>query len=336
MKTMQAIVLKEIGGLDKLVFQEVEVPQPKPGEALVRVKYSSLNRRDWWIAQGLYAKIKTPVILGSDVCGFVTNVGNPEDEIWVGKTVVINPAYQWGDSAKAQGADFKILGMPDNGGLAEYVCVPVEQLYRKPDYLSEEEAAALPLAALTAYRALFTQGFATRTDKILITGIGGGVATMAMQMATALGADVWVTSGTEEKIKQAKKMGASGGALYHEEGFSKKLLQESGGIDLIIDGTGGPGFSGLTDVLSAGGRLISYGATAGNPNGLDLRKIFWKQITLQGTTMGTAEDFKGMLDFFENNHVQPIIDGVFALADVRSAFLKMSENRHMGKLIIRP
>ncbi len=336
MKTMQAVVLKEIGGLDKFVLQNTAVPQPRPGEALLRIKSTSLNRRDWWIAQGLYAKIKTPVILGSDVCGFVTNVGDTEDEIWVGKTVLVNPALDWGDSPKSQASHFRILGMPDNGGLAEMVCVPATQLFRKPEYLSEEEAGAIPLAGLTAFRALFTQGKATRTDKILITGIGGGVATFALQMALAISADTWITSGSEEKIKKAKKLGAADGILYHHTENLRKLSENAGGFDLIIDGTGGPGFPELISVLNPGGRMVSYGATAGNPGVLDLRKIFWKQITLQGSTMGSPNDFKAMLEFLENYNIKPVIDEIFPLADTHKAFMKMSENKHMGKLVIKP
>ncbi|MBL7994842.1 zinc-binding dehydrogenase [bacterium] len=336
---MKAVVLRDIGSLEKLSYEDVAFPIVKSGEAVVRVKAAALNHRDWWIVQGLYAKIKVPVILGSDGAGEVVNVGDPKDEGFVGKQVVIHPSLSWGDNSRAQSKDFRILGMPDNGTLAEYVTVPLSNIFEKPEYLTDEESAALPLGGLTAYRALFVQGKLQEKDVVLITGIGGGVASLAMQMALAAGAIVMVTSGHEEKIQRAVKAGIAFGSNYNDEDFFKKLTaaaESYGGIDLIIDSAGGKGFGDLMALIKPGGRIVNFGATAGNPESFDLRKMFWKQITLQGSTMGTHEDFGNMIAFFRLHRIKPLIDKVFLLKDVVNAFQRMKDGIQFGKIVLKP
>lgn len=336
---MKALVLRDIGSLEKMSYEDVEFPIAKVGEAIVRIKAAALNHRDWWIVQGLYAKIKVPVILGSDGCGEVIHVGDSKDENFIGKEVVIHPSLHWGNNPRAQGKDFRILGMPDNGTLAEYVVVPVNNLFPKPDHLSWEEAAALPLGGLTAFRAAFVQGKLKKEETVLITGIGGGVASLALQMAWAAGSKVMVTSGQEEKIQKAKKAGALSGALYNDEDGLKQLAiqaEKLGGIDLIIDSAGGKGFGELLNLIKPGGRIVNFGATAGNPDTLDLRKIFWKQITLQGSTMGTHEDFEKMLLFVASHKIHPFIDRVYSFGDFTLAFLRMKEVAQFGKIVLKP
>lgn len=336
---MKAVVLRDIGNLEKLSYEDVEFPLVKSGEAVVCLKAAALNHRDWWIVQGLYAKIKVPVILGSDGAGEVVSVGDPKDEVLIGQRVVIHPSLSWGDNARAQGKDFRILGMPDNGTLAEYVIVPVSNIFEKPEYLTDEEAAALPLGGLTAYRALFVQGKLQKNEVVLITGIGGGVATLAMQMALAYGVKVMATSGHEEKIQRAIKAGIAFGSNYNDEDSFKKLTAAAetyGGIDLIIDSAGGKGFGDLLALIKPGGRIVNFGATAGNPESLDLRKMFWKQITLQGSTMGTSEDFKNMIAFFRSHEIKPVIDKVFSLKDFAHAFQRMKDGIQFGKIILKP
>ena len=339
MKTMKAVVLRDVGNLEKLSYEDVEFPIPKPGEALVRIKASALNHRDWWIVQGLYAKIKVPVILGSDGCGEVVNVGHPNDQHVIGKQVVIHPSLNWGDHPQAQSKDFRILGMPDNGTLAEFVVAPVNNLILRPDYLSDEEAGALPLGGLTAYRSLFVQGELHKGETILITGIGGGVATLAMQMALAVGAKVLVTSSHEEKILRAVKAGALLGVNYNDSDAFKRLAaaaEKYGGIDFVLDSAGGKGFGELLTLVKPGGRIVNFGATAGNPELLDLRKIFWKQISLKGSTMGTHEDFENMIALFETHKLKPVIDEVFLLKDFGKGFRRMKESAQFGKIVLKP
>jgi zinc-binding alcohol dehydrogenase/oxidoreductase len=199
--TMKAIVLEGSG--QPLVLKEVETPVPKAGEVLVQLKAASLNRRDWWITQGKYAGISYPAILGSDGAGVVTAVGSGFDADWIGKEVIIYPANNWGDSEEYQADDFGIIGLPPyNGTFAEYITVQIPRLQPKPAHLSWEEAATLPVAGLTAYRALFNKGRVKKTDTVLITGVGGGAGTFALQYAVDTGCRVFVTSGSGEKLKR--------------------------------------------------------------------------------------------------------------------------------------
>ena len=257
-------------------IQLLELPKPacQPGEALIRIKAAALNHRDNWSLKGLYPNLKDGVVLGSDGAGVVEAVGTESDSKWIGKEVIINPALHWGPSQLAQGKDFQILGMPRNGTFAEYVVVPADRLHPKPSHLSWEEAAALPLAGLTAYRALVYQGQVKAGDQVLVTGIGGGVAQFAAQYAQALGAEVSVSSSDLEKIEKAKESGAKSGFNYRSEGWVQEALDQTGGFDLIIDGAAGDSLNHLIQVCKPGGRIVFYGATTGNPSKLEARKIF--------------------------------------------------------------
>jgi NADPH:quinone reductase-like Zn-dependent oxidoreductase len=243
----------------------------------------------------------------------------------------------WGDDPKVQQKDYKILGLPTNGTHAEYIVVPASNIHKKPDYLSFEEAAAIPLSGLTGYRALFRQGNLQKGGMLLITGIGGGTASLVKQMALAVGASVLVTSGSDDKLNRAKQLGAVGGANYHHDDWEKEIAAlASSGIDLIVDGAGGSGFNKLIQLVKPGGRIVVYGATAGRPPDLQIHRLFWKQITIQGTTMGNEEDFRNMVQFFERHHLKPIIHKTYKLENHKDAYLEMMENKQFGKIILVP
>ncbi len=329
---MKALVLKEIKS--PVVFEETASPSPGEGEVLVQLKAAALNRRDYWITQGMYPGIECPVILGSDGVGVVASVGGGVDQSWVGKEVIINPGYCWGESQGAQGPDFKILGLPDDGTFAEEIVVPVEQLHEKPAYLDKEQAAALPLAALTAYRAVFVRGRFAKGQKVLITGAGGGVATFAVQFAVAAGATAFVTSSSAEKIEKAMSLGASGGFDYTDEGWVSQFQSGHGLVDLIVDGAGGAGYAGMIDILAPGGRLVHYGATTGNPGRINLRKVYWKQLNLLGSTMGSPEDFKAMLKFVSEHEIKPVVDRVYHLSQGNEAIEQMGASSQFGKIVL--
>ena len=195
---MKAMTL--VGKKLPLELQQREDLTPDAGQVVVRLSTAALNRRDYWITVGLYPGIKPPVVLGSDGAGVVLACGDGVDRGWEGQDVILNPGIGWGNDPAVQSEQFHILGLPEDGTFASEVVVPVEQLHRKPECLTWEESAAIPLAGTTAYRALFAQGNAKPDDRILITGIGGGVATFALQFATAIGAEVWVTSSSTAKI----------------------------------------------------------------------------------------------------------------------------------------
>jgi zinc-binding alcohol dehydrogenase/oxidoreductase len=330
---MKAIVLEDP---DKpLTLKEVDKPSLAPGEALVQIKAAALNRRDYWITIGQYAGIKYPAILGSDGAGIVAEVGADSDKHLIGQEVIINPGYGWGDSPDYQSADFKILGLPADGTFAEYVKVQAEHLHPKPDHLTWEQAAAVPLAGLTAYRALFTKGKAKKGDKVLITGVGGGTGTFALQWAVAAGCYVFVTSGSGKKIEQAKLLGASAGVNYKAQDWAGQLQHLSGGFDIIIDSALGDGFAKLPDLCHPGGRIVIFGGTAGNIPALNGRKIFWRQLQIIGTMMGSPDDFKAMLGFLNKHQIVPVVDEVFPLADAEKAVRKMEKSSQFGKIVLQ-
>jgi NADPH:quinone reductase-like Zn-dependent oxidoreductase len=329
---MKAIVLE---GADKpLVLKEVETPVLKAGEALVQIKAAALNRRDYWITIGKYAGIKYPSILGSDGTGIVTEVGSDDDKAWLNKEVIINPSTGWGEHDEYQASDFKILGLPENGTLAEYVKIETKYLHDKPAHLTWEQAAAIPLAGLTAYRALFTKGRLKAGDKVLVSGVGAGTGAFALQWAVAAGCQVFVTSGTGEKIERARKLGAAAGVSYKAQDWAEQLKHLAGGFDVIIDSSLGEGFSKFIDLCNPGGRIVFFGGTSGNIPELDGRKIFWKQLQILGTTMGTSAEFSAMLDLVNAHQVIPVVDEVFPLAEAEKAVGKMKDSAQFGKIVL--
>lgn len=318
-----------------LKLKEIPTPDLQPGEVLVQIKAAALNRRDYWITIGKYAGIKYPSILGSDGAGIVAGIGDDADKQWLNKEVIINPCLNWGSHADYQNRDFSILGLPEDGTFAEYVKVRAEYLYPKPAHLSWEQAAALPLAGLTTYRALFTKGKAKKGDKVLITGIGGGTGTFALQWAIAAGCQVFVTSGSGEKIERARQMGACAGVNYKAQDWAQELQHLAAGFDVIIDSALGDGFEKLLDISNPGGRIIFFGGTAGNIPPLNGRKIFWKQLQILGTTMGSPDDFKGMVDLVNTHKIVPVIDEVFPLTQVQKAIDRMEHSSQFGKLVLK-
>ncbi len=318
-----------------LVWKEVKTPTAGPGEVIVKVKAAALNRRDYWIYIGKYASLQYPSILGSDCAGIVDQIGEGVDANLLGKEVVINPSNNWGDNDNYQGKEFKILGLPDNGSFAEYIKTSAEYIYDKPTHLSWEQAAAFPLAGLTAYRALFTKGQAKKGDTVLISGVGGGTGAFALQWAVAAGCRVFVTSGTGDKIEQARQLGALAGVNYKAQDWAEELMHLSGGFDVIIDSALGEGFAKFPDLCKPGARMVYFGATAGNMPAIDGRKVYWKQLQILGTTMGTATDFESMLNFINEHKIVPVVDEVFGLADADKAINKMSTSQQFGKLVLK-
>lgn len=330
---MQAAVLE---AKDQPVsIQEVPDPAPGAGQVVVRIRAAALNHRDVWIQRGQYAGLKYPIIVGSDGSGTVHQVGEGVDSALRGKEMIVNPGQQWGENERVQSTAFKILGLPEDGTFAQFLKVDAQYLIPKPAHLSFEEAAALPLAGLTAYRALFRRAGLAADEKLLITGIGGGVAMLGLQFALACGAAVYVTSSGEEKIRQACGMGAKGGVDYTQEDWVKQLQAEAGLFDVILDSAGGEGFAQLLDLAAPGGRIAVYGATRGNIPELATRKIFWKQLSILGSTMGSETDFEAMLAFVEEHQIRPVIDHVFPLAETEAALRRMEQGQQAGKIILR-
>ena len=344
---MKAILLAAAHQPVQLI--DAPIPTAGPGDVLVNIRAAALNHRDVFIQQGLYPSIKLPVILGSDGAGVVADVGAGVDPVWRGQEVVINCSLNWGANPKFYGPNFKILGMPDNGTFADYVVVPAKYIHPKPAHLTFAQAAALPLAGVTAWRALMTRaGLQTTgnqtTEKVLITGIGGGAALFALQFAVGSGAEVWVTSGSEEKLEKAKKLGATGGVNYREPDWAKTLMAQTGGgrsghpargyFDVIIDSAGGAGFAKLVDVAAPGGRIALFGGTTGNLTDVAPPKVFFKQLAIFGSTMGTEREFADMTAFVTAKKMIPVVDKTFPLADAELALRRMDEGKQFGKIVL--
>ncbi|HVW21701.1 MAG TPA: zinc-binding dehydrogenase [Opitutaceae bacterium] len=323
-----------ITAVERLELAEVPDPVPGPGEARVRLRAAALNHRDVWIKQGKYAGLKYPCIPGSDGAGVVEAVGEGADRGWIGREVIIFPSFGWGAAERAQGPDFSILGLPREGTLAEKIAVPLGQLSPRPEGLSWEEAAVLPLAGLTAYRALFSRAGLKAGERALISGVGGGVALFGLQFAAAAGAATWVTSSSEEKLARAGRLGARGGFLYTRQGWAGAAAAAPGPFDVILDSAGGAGFSDLLDLAAPGGRIVFFGATRGNVPELALRKIFWRQLTLMGTTMGSPSDWRAMLDFVARHRIRPVVESVLPFAQAAAAFELMERGGQFGKIAV--
>ena len=335
---MKALVITDKN--TPLVVQELADLKAGPGEAIVRIHAASLNHRDVWIQKGQYSGLKYPIVPGSDGAGVVVEAVKDQNastlEDWTGKEVIINPSLLWGQTSAYQDQKtFRILGLPDNGTLAEYVKVPIGNLVEKPAHLSFEEAAALPLAGVTAYRAAMTRARVQAGEKVLITGIGGGVALFAFQFALAAGALIYVTSGRDEKLDKATAMGATGAVNYNKADWVHRLREQAGDFDVTIDGAGGDGINDLLDLAAPGSRIVLYGATRGNPSNLVARRIFWKQLNVLGSTMGSPADWTGLVDFVGLHKVTPGVSGVFSLEQGSDAFALMERGGQFGKIVLK-
>jgi NADPH:quinone reductase-like Zn-dependent oxidoreductase len=332
---MKAVVLRELGGPEVLRVQDAPDPRPAAGEVVVRLRAAALNHRDVWIRTGRYAGITLPVILGSDGTGVVVETGTGVDPAWRGREVVIDPALNWGDDERVQGTAFQILGLPRDGTYAELVTVPADSLHDRPPNLSWEEAAAVPLASVTAYRALVTRAQVAAGETVVVTGIGGGVATCALLIALHLRASVYVTSGSDAKLEAARRHGAAGGANHGDPNWPKALIGLIGERpDVVIDGAGGETFNRTLDLVKPGGRVVSYGATLGPAPALEVRRIFWKQLDVLGSTMGDRRDFAAMLRLYADG-LRPIVDSVLPLESASEAHRRMEEGKQFGKIVLR-
>lgn len=321
---MIGLVFHTIGELPRIApldnFPEVHYEKDV---ALVELINSALNHRDLWIIRGMYANIKTNCILGSDGCG-----------IYEGRDVVIHPGINWGNNEAFQSKDFRVLGMPDWGTFAEYIEIDQKYIYPKPSHLDYVQGAALPLAGLTAFRSIVRKCQPQKGEKVLITGIGGGVALFAMQFALALGCEVYVTSGSQDKIKKARKLGAVDGVNYKENEWDIRLKEMGGGFDVVIDSAGGDGFYRLINLCNPGARVCFYGGTAGKINNLSPQIIFWKQITIFGSTMGSDKDFADMLQLVNDHNITPVVDSVFKLSEFDKAIKRMENAEQFGKIVL--
>jgi len=328
---MRAVRLLETGGPRSLKLQTIEDAQPAAGEILVRVTHAAFNHRDVYITQGLYPGIDLPRKLGSDGCGVVAALGADVQGPAIGSPVLINPMLDWGPNPHVWSDGASILGMPHDGTFADYVSVPAQNVFAKPSALHDAQAAALPLAGLTAYRALFTRGRLQKGDTLLIPGIGGGVQTMILLLAKTIGVRTIVTSSSDEKLARAAALGADE-TLNYKTNPNWHKAAKAFGIDIAIDSSGGETLARIVDLVKPGGRVVTYGGTNGNAT-LRPFSIFWKHIDILGTSMGSPADFSAMLECFAGG-LQPAIDRIFPMEEAAAAAEHLNSAAQFGKVVL--
>ncbi|UPW08512.1 zinc-binding dehydrogenase [Gordonia terrae] len=325
---MHAVMMTEFGGPESLVYGEIDSPAVHPGWVEVDLRASGLNWHDVLVRRGRYDS-PLPHVPGADGAGVRTDTG---------EEVLILPSLFWGNRSQAPGAEWQILGDTTSGTYAERVSVPEECLAPKPESWSWEQAAALPLVGVTCFRALITRAGLTAGESLLIVGAGGGVATMAVHIAVAVGAHVIVAGSTASKIEQAQQSGAASGVLHSAGDWpaqAKKLSPDGEGFDVILDPVG------LWDrsvaALRHGGRLVVLGANVAEEVRMDVRGFYFGQYSLLGTTMGGPQDFRGLLELVVERAVQPPpIARIFRLSQAAEAHRALEAGDSFGKIILLP
>ncbi len=325
---MKAIVHAQTTGLQGLSISNMEEVQPKAGEVRVQLKAAGLNHRDLFVLNR-HKPTDPPLIIGSDGAGIIDAVGEGVDNSRVGDEVIINPGLGWKENSDAPPNGFEIVGLPFHGTFAEKIIIPAENAIQKPQNLTWEEAGVMSLAALTAYRALFTQGQVKPEMKVLIPGIGSGVATFLLQFAKAAGATVYVTSRSMDKCQKALEMGADK-AFDSNEDWSTVLDGEK--MDLVIECVGAATFNKSIKQLRQGGTIVTFGASAGDVVELNLRDFFYGQFRLLGSTLGSGEEYLEMINFVQKHNIKPVVDRMYSLEEFPQAFNRLENAEQLGKI----
>lgn len=331
---MKALYQETTEGSEAIRVAEVDTPSPRAGEVRVAIKAASVNHREMWIARGLYPGMNLPTTMGCDGAGVVDMLGDGVTGVDVGDQVVIYPGLDWGDNRHAPQASFGLLGMPHAGTIAEYICVPAANLAPKPQFMTFEEAAATVLTGLTAWRALMFKGQLQPSETLLISGVGGGVATFGLAFAVALGAKVYVTAENEDVLARAVEMGATGGLLYTDPEWRKQVGKLTGGVDVVLDGAPAPSFANYVRAINPGARIVIYGSTAGDKFEITATSIFLKSASIVGSQVGDRQDFSDMLAFVEKHKIKPVIERSFPLAEAKEALLYLENSHKFGKIVV--
>ncbi|HET9949852.1 MAG TPA: zinc-binding dehydrogenase [Longimicrobiales bacterium] len=343
-KTMRAAVFSEFGGPEVVEVRKIPVPDPGPGEVRVKVEAAAMNHLDLWVRRGLPIETPMPHIGGSDVAGVVDALGPGVAGVPPGARVVVDPSlgYDWYEG-QDQGSSFerptmRLIGEHTQGGFAEYAIVPAANLLELPEGFAPTDAAAAGLVFVTAWRALVTRARIRPGERVLVTGASGGVGTAAVQIARLAGATVYAVTSGEEKVRRVQELGAH--VVYDRLAvdFSRAVWEDTGkrGVHVVLDTVGETTWASSLRALAPCGRLVTSGATTGSRGATEIRLVFWKQLSILGSTMGTPAEFRQVMRVIFSGTLKPIVHEVLPLAETRRAHEMLESGQVFGKIVIVP
>lgn len=341
---MRAAVFETFGGPDVVEVKKVPMPEPGPGQVRVKVEAAAMNHLDLWVRRGLPIETPMPHIGGSDIAGLVHAVGPGAEDVPVGTRVVVDPSlgYDWYEGQdRGESFDelpFRIIGEHTQGGFAEYAVVPAGNLLEVPEGVSSVDAAACGLVFVTAWRALVSRGRLRAGERVLITGASGGVGTAAVQIAARAGAKVFAVTGGRDNAVRAKSLGADVVYDRFEVDFSREVWRDTykSGVHVAFDTVGEEIWSKCLRALARGGRLVTSGATTGSRGSTEIRLVFWKQLEILGSTMGTPTEFREVMRLVFDGVFEPVIHEVLPLSEARRAHEILEGGDVFGKLVLVP
>ncbi|MDQ3752012.1 MAG: zinc-binding dehydrogenase [Actinomycetota bacterium] len=340
---MKAVIIEEYGGADKVSVRDLPEPEPGPGEVVVSVAAAALNRLDVWTLGGsLGLPLEFPHVLGADAAGEIDGVGEGVKGLRRGAKVMVNPGLSCGEcelcraGEQSQCPNFKLLGEHVPGTFAEKIKVPVQNVFPFPSHLLWAEAASLGITFTTAYRMLYSQAKFRPGEWALITGIGGGLALSLLQLARPVAGRIFVTSSSGGKLAKAAELGADEGIDYTSEDVAKAVRRLTGkrGVDAVFDSAGGPSLDANLRSLRPGGRVVLAGVTGGPRTEIDLRRVFWSQLSVIGATMGSHKDVSDMLRTVAGDKLRPKVDRTFPFERASEAFSYLESQDRFGKVVL--
>lgn len=341
---MKAALIRSPGAIDNISIEHIEPPNVGQDDVLIDVYCAALNHLDLWLVEGEMPglELDSPMTLGADGAGIVAETGKHVDRVSVGERVVINAGLSCGDcehcrkGEQSQCDSFRLLGEHVDGTYAEQVAVPAENVAPLPTGFSFEEGAAFPLVFLTAWRMLVTRAGIQAGDSVLIHGIGGGVSGAALQIASNMGGKILVTSSSRSKLDQAEDLGAHHGIHYPSESISDRVkeITKGRGVDLVVENVGAETWETSQKCVRKGGRIVTCGATTGPAPRTNINRIFWKQISILGSTMGSHGDFDQLVEWMHTSGTRPIIDQTYPLEDIHDAERRLQKGNQFGKIVL--
>lgn len=343
MGTMKAAVIRRHGGPESITIEEVPRPTPAKGQVLLAVRATGLNHLDIWVRRGGRFQLTWPHVLGSDAAGVVAELGAGVSALAIGQEVVLSPGLSCGRCEACRGRQetlcdaFSIVGTGRPGTFAQFVAVPAGNCLPKPAYLSFEQAGCLAVAYVTAWRMLMTRAGLKAGETVLIHGIGGGVALAGLQIAKLAGARAIVTSSSEEKLAKAAKLGADVGLNYRVAADLPAAIRDATGgrgVDVAFETVGAATWPVSLAVLCRGGRLVICGVTSGAEAAMNLQQLYWNQYTIMGSTYGSRDDFRRLLEAMSKAKMRPVIDSVVPLDHARAATERMESGQQFGKIVL--